>query len=331
VLDEILITARGNPRIDPILDIWGWQISAYLFLGGLTAGIMFFSALLLLLRKDREAPFAVHRLALLGPIALSLGMTALFLDLEVKTHVYRFYLTFRPTSPMSYGAWILLLIYPVSILQILSTARSGYPWLGSAVDRLSIGSRLIGLAERYRRPIAGAAIPLAIALGIYTGILLSAFSARPFWNTGLLGPLFLVSGLSAGAALAALMARESAERRLLTRIDVGLILAEIALVALVLINLATGPRLQLEALHHLLGGGYAIAFWAVFVAFGLLVPLLLDYAELRGVGHRLVLLGPALVLVGGYALRVIVVDLGQETRWTHYESEFNVQLLERLR
>jgi protein NrfD len=331
VLDEILITARGNPRIDPTLDIWGWQISVYLFLGGLTAGIMFFSALLLLMRKDREAPFAVHRLALLAPIVLSLGMTALFLDLEVKAHVHRFYLTFRPTSPMSYGAWILLLIYPVSILQILSTVRSGYPWLGDAVDRLAIGRRLLGFAERYRKGIAGAAIPLAIALGIYTGILLSAFSARPFWNTGLLGPLFLVSGLSAGAAVAVLMAPGSAERRLLTGIDVGLLAVEVALVALLLINLATGPRLQLEALQHLFGGGYAIAFWGLFVVLGLLVPLLLEWAELRGMGHRLLVLGPVLVLAGGYALRVIVVDLGQETRWTHYESEFNVQLLERLR
>ena len=39
------------------------------------------------------------------------------------------------------------------------------------------------------------------ALGIYTGILLGSFSARPFWNSGALGPLFLVSGMSSAAIL----------------------------------------------------------------------------------------------------------------------------------
>ena len=42
---------------------------------------------------------------------------------------------------------------------------------------------------------------LGIALGTYTGILLSTLSARPVWNSALLGPLFLISGFSTGAAL----------------------------------------------------------------------------------------------------------------------------------
>ena len=33
---------------------------------------------------------------------------------------------------------------------------------------------------------------LGVGLGVYTAILLSAFSARPFWNTSILGPLFLL-------------------------------------------------------------------------------------------------------------------------------------------
>ena len=42
-----------------------------------------------------------------------------------------------------------------------------------------------------------------IALGIYTGILLSAMVARPLWNSAILGPLFLFSGLSAAAMTSA--------------------------------------------------------------------------------------------------------------------------------
>jgi len=331
VLEEILITARDNPKIDPVMHVWGWEISVYLFLGGLTAGIMFFSALMLLLRKDKEAPFAVNGLALLGPIVLSVGMTTLFLDLEVKWHVHRFYMTFEPTSPMSYGAWILILVYPVAILQILSTLRAGYPLLAAPVARLFPGRLLLDAAERFRRHIAWAAIPLAVGLGIYTGILLSAFSARPFWNTGLLGPLFLISGLSTGAALTALITREHTEKRLFTRVDAGLIVVELALVALLIVNMKTGTRLQLEAVQHVLGGDYTVAFWGAFVALGLLVPLALDYFEVKGASRRLVLVAPVLVLLGGYMLRLIAVDLGQETTWINYDSEFNVQLLDRVR
>ena len=133
--EELFVTARSNALIDPSLHIWTWEVAMYLFLGGLTAGIMVFSAWMTLLEKDEEAPFAATRLALLAPIVLSLGMTTLFLDLEHKLFVFRFYTAFRVLSPMSWGAWILVVIYPVSILQILSTLRSGYPQASPWVDR----------------------------------------------------------------------------------------------------------------------------------------------------------------------------------------------------
>jgi formate-dependent nitrite reductase membrane component NrfD len=330
MLEEILVSARSNPHIDPVISVWGWEISVYLFLGGLTAGIMLFSALMLLLKKDKEAPFAVNGLALLGPIVLSLGMTTLFLDLSHPLFVWRFYTTFEPTSPMSYGAWILILFYPVAIFQVLSTLRNGYSFFASLVSGLPFVPAVLDWAERYRRLIAWLAIPIAVGLGIYTGILLSAFSARPFWNSGLLGPLFLVSGLSTGAALTALIARNHGEKRLFTLIDAGLIVVEMIFIALLLVNLATGAKPQIEAAAKLMGGSYTVAFWGVFVTLGLLLPLLLEYFEIRGSLRRLALLAPVLVLVGGYVLRVIAIDLGQETTWTHYASEFNTQLLDRL-
>ena len=331
MLEEILVSARSNPHIDPVMSVWGWEISVYLFLGGLTAGIMFFSALMLLLDKDEEAPFAVNGLALLGPVVLSLGMATLFLDLSHKLFVWRFYTTLEPTSPMSYGAWILILFYPVGILQVLSTFRKGYPlFFAGLVNAFPRLAGLLDMAERNRRLIAWLAIPIAVALGAYTGVLLSAFSARPFWNNGLLGPLFLVSGLSTGAALTALIARRHSERRLFTHIDDGLIVVELLIVGLMLVNLSTGSKPQLDAAALVMGGSYTAVFWVVFVALGLLLPLALEYFEIRGSARSVALLAPVLVLLGGYALRVIAVDLGQETTWIDYPSEFNTQLLERL-
>ncbi len=328
--EELLVTARANDLIDPGLAIWTWEVAMYLFLGGLTAGIMIFAAAMALLGQDKAAPFASNRLALLAPIVLSLGMTTLFLDLEHKLYVYRFYTAFKPLSPMSWGAWILILIYPVSILQILSTVRSGYPVATPYVDRFALMRGVVDWCETHRRQIAFVAIPAGVGLGIYTGILLSAFSARPFWNSGVLGPLFLVSGLSTAAALNALLAREKSERALFTRIDLVIIVAEIALVALFLISLATGPAQHIEALQSITGGPYTLVFWVLFVAIGLIIPLLLELLEIRGLVHSVALVAPVLVLIGGYALRQVMIDVGQESTWTSYPTQFNAELLERL-
>ncbi|MDJ0656595.1 MAG: polysulfide reductase NrfD [Xanthomonadales bacterium] len=329
-MEELLVTARSNALIDPGLHIWTWEVAMYLFLGGMTAGIMVFAAAMTLLNKDEEAPLATTQLALLGPVVLSLGMTTLFLDLEHKLFVYRFYTAFMPLSPMSWGSWVLVFIYPVSLLQILSTLRNGYPRLAVYPDRSALGRRVLDWCESNRRSIAMAAIPFGVALGIYTGILLSAFSARPFWNTGILGPLFLVSGLSTAAALVALAARRHGERLMFTRIDLVLILVELALVALFLINLSTGSGVQIEALESIMGGPYTLLFWGLFIGAGLLVPLLLEVLELRGVSMKVVLLAPVLVLLGGYLLRQVMLDVGQESTWTQYPSQYNAELLDRL-
>jgi formate-dependent nitrite reductase membrane component NrfD len=328
--EELLVTARANDLIDPSLHIWTWEVAMYLFLGGLTAGIMIFAAAMALLSKDREAPFASTRLALLAPIVLSLGMTTLFLDLEHKLYVYRFYTAFKVMSPMSWGAWILILIYPVSILQILSTLRSGYPVAVPYVDRLALVRNFLDWCEAHRRQIAYVAIPAGVGLGIYTGILLSAFSARPFWNSGVLGPLFLVSGLSTAAALNALLTREKSERELFTRIDLVIILAEIVLVALFLVSLATGPAQHIEALQSITGGSFTMVFWVLFVGIGLVIPLLLEVLEIRGLAKSAAMIAPVLVLIGGYALRQVMLDVGQESTWTNYPTQFNSELLERL-
>ena len=328
--EELLVTARDNALIDPSLHIWTWEVAMYLFLGGLTAGIMIFAALMTVRNKDHVAPFATTRLALLAPIVLSLGMTSLFLDLEHKLFVYRFYTSFQITSPMSWGAWILIVVYPISILQILSTMRSGYSFLASFVDKLTIGRLVVDWCERYRTEIAYAVIPFAVALGIYTGILLSAFGARPFWNSGVLGLLFLVSGMSTAAALVVLIARQKSEKELFTRIDLVLIAAEIALVALSLISLASGSGQHIEALQSVMGGSYTLAFWVLFVGIGLLIPMLLEILEISGINKSLAMLAPVLVLIGGYALRQVVLDAGQESTWTNYSTQYNSELLLRL-
>lgn len=329
--EELLTTLRDNPGIDPVLSVWGWEIPLYLYLGGLTAGLMVFAAIIVLLRREEQAPFAGRQAILWAPIILSVGMAFLFLDLTHKLYVYRFYTTFQLTSPMSWGSWFLVLVYPASIGLILASLRGGYPTLAGYAERLPMVPTVLDLAERLRRPFAVASLVSGVALGIYTGILLSAFNARPFWNSGVLGPLFLVSGLSTAAALIVLAARyHHEEKTFFTRVDIGLIVVELLLITLLLVNLATGNAVQLEAVRMVLGGEYTVPFWVFFVGLGLLLPLVLEWLELKGICLWFVA-APILILVGGFVLRQITVDIGQQTTYQEYAHEFNARWLERLR
>ncbi len=52
--EELFISGRDIPNIDPFLNIWHWEIPVYLYLGGLSAGIMFFFFLFTILHKEKE-------------------------------------------------------------------------------------------------------------------------------------------------------------------------------------------------------------------------------------------------------------------------------------
>jgi protein NrfD len=310
-----LTSTRHNPLIDPHLAIWGMDVTIYLFLGGLVAGIMVLSGLYYFVRSRRdEAPGFIRNSMLASPILLSLGMGFLFLDLDNKWHVFRFYLTFRPTSPMSWGAWILVFVYPVSVAMIV-LANRGRWW----VDWYPPAAQAV---EPYWKLIAAANVFFGSLLGLYTGILLSSYTARPFWNNGLLGPLFLISGISTGAAFMILFHDGSSvrEKEELGLIKLGLIAAELVALVLFFSALLTSVANQRHAVLLIVGGPYTAHFWVFVVGIGLLVPLLLQTLEaLHKLESRYVM--PVLVLVGGFALRYLMIQGGQLSETALHVSE----------
>jgi protein NrfD len=114
--EEIIVSGRMNHLIDPQLHIWHWHIPLYLFLGGLAAGILFFAALYTILGKEKEYPTAVKLAPFLTPVLLTVGLLALLLDLNHKLYFWQLYTTIRLESPMSWGAWTLMVVTPLSII-----------------------------------------------------------------------------------------------------------------------------------------------------------------------------------------------------------------------
>lgn len=309
-MNEITST-RANHLIDPVLHVWHSEVAVYLFLGGMVAGIMILAGLSVLGKPSAERSRAASLMLWAAPALISAGMLFLWLDLANRFNAFRFYLVLRPSSPMSWGAWILLVIYPVSILLawVMTPEDFRERWL----ERIPFVSKLdaiIDWAMRNVRLLAILNIVAGAALGIYTGVLLGTMAARPLWNSAILGPLFLTSGLSTGAAFMLLYQLHDKERVLLGKLDMGLIVVELALIALWFIGLASGGAAARGALSVFFGGPYTAAFWTLVIALGLLAPLVGEWIEHRhGVipGRTTAIL----VLIGGFALRWILVYAGQ--------------------
>ena len=311
--EELFTSGRNLPHIDPSLEIWHWPISVYLFLGGLAAGLIFFAALFTLLNKEKNYPTTVKYALIVAPIALIIGLAALFYDLTHKFYFWRLYTTIRLESPMSWGAWILMLVTPLSMLWVFSFYSEIFPKWDLKFDFLK---NFESFLKKNRKVMATILLPASIILGIYTGILLSAFNARPLWNNAILGPLFLTSGLSTAAATIILLAKSKKEKHLFGKIDLALIAIELFLIIHMIMGYFAGPEVQLEAMQLLVGGEFTLMFFGFVVILGLIVPLILEIIEI--VGYKVPVMIPAiLVIVGGLVFRFVMVEAGQITRYLY--------------
>jgi formate-dependent nitrite reductase membrane component NrfD len=274
--------------------------------------MMVIAGYLLLSGRFRRTASAIGVLPGLAIALLSFGMGALFLDLEHKAYVWRLYVAFEPTSPMSWGAWILLLVYPALIAALLVRPPGALAARFAPIARLA---RRIDASPEALRWIGGANMLLGGLLGIYTGILLSSLGARPLWNSALLGPLFLVSGLSAAAAFVHLISGERFERELLAKADNGLLMTELVFLALYLAGLLTSTAVHVRSASLLLDGPYAAVFWVGIVGLGIVLPLAI---QMLAVGHRVrhTPIAPLAVIAGGVLLRFVLVQAGQASHWT---------------
>ena len=131
----------------------------------------------------------------------------------VEHHAGDFGLNFNYWSPMSVGAWALLVGSVFALVSFVDAlVRDGKlrlalaRWLSRALE---------GTAGKVW-DVVGAVVFLFIAG--YTGVLL-AVSNQPIWSdTWALGGLFLASGLSGSAALLLLLTRYRSDAAALTRL-----------------------------------------------------------------------------------------------------------------
>ena len=279
---------------------WEWYIVWYFFLGGLAGGAYLIGTLLRLVGDPRDEGMA--RLAFLVAFpAVAICPILLTLDLGRPTRFWHMLINsrtgapdFKYWSPMSVGAWALLFFGLFATLSFIEALfEDGYvrhPATRGIADFMS------GAFGRVLM-IVGACLGTFVAG--YTGVLLSV-SNQPIWSdTWTVGGLFLASGLSVAAATLAIFGRGRSDsgvtQRKLSRADGYFIVLELILLVAFFVTLG--------AMASRLFAPRWLVLWAL-VAIGTIIPLLMS----RGRGHRgAPVLAGLLVLLGGLALRIVVV------------------------
>ena len=301
-----------NPEIQA--PHWEWYyIAMYFYIGGVSAGAYFIGSLLELFNNDklrivsRIAYYLAFPLICVTPVLLiaDLGRPMRFWHLFFYTGDAIPYM--NTTSPLSVGTWALLVYSGMSFLSFVNVLVED--------GRLRQPGLLRAHAFFARIPhkiyaVIGSFFGFFVAG--YTGVLLNT-TARPLWEATdpLIGPLFIASAVSTGAAAIVLfMARqkigtgEAFEH--LERFDCVAMLIESALIVIMLIVAG-----QFAA--PILTGLYGVLFLGGTVLAGILIPLWLYWRGtlLGASGDSVVTITAVLVLFGGLMLRISLLQAGQ--------------------
>lgn len=279
---------------------WGWLIVLYFFFGGLAGGCYFLAVLVDFFGRAEDRPLARLGYYIAFPCLIISGIL-LTLDLQRPERFWHMLIasnTLRPVlklwSPMSVGSWALFIFGFFSLVAFVSALAEGDRLKWPAARCLRAPGILGGLIS-----IVGGF--LAFYVAGYTGVLL-AVTNRPIWSdTPLLGMLFVVSAASISAALIVLLAERSRWTMpgllALHRMDAWVIALEFVVLIAVVISLGPVARAWLNAWGLLLVLGVVVV--------GILLPLALYWRKGNAIAYA------ALVLVGGFILRLVVVFSAQ--------------------
>ena len=299
---------------------WPLLIDIYFFLGGIAGGAFVVATVAGLLDGQRyrdvvRTGYWVALFAILPcPVLLiiDLGLPWRFLNMLLVSKpsaeigmsaVNAGPLHFKPYSPMSVGAWGLLLFSTCAFVCAAETWFADRK--GRAFPRVRAIAGVIGA-------VAG------FFLAAYPGVLLGA-TARPlFINAHWLGALFLAVGAATGSAAIALVLgwlRGSAAQTALSRVmrvtSIALIVQIVALALFIASVRSAGSAGVDAALSRLLTGSQSVPFWLGAVLLGTVLPLLLQFRVIERRVSQLTAIRAALVLAGGFLIKFVLIAAGQ--------------------
>lgn len=298
---------------------WGWLIVIYLFLGGLGAGayLTSYAANNGWLGKSP----ALQRVGffLAAPI-VAIGTALLVFDLGqgLKKPWLLIGLLSNFSSVMTWGVYIL------SAFIMIGLVVAFFAWKKKDIPKI-----LMHLGAF-----------LALATGMYTGLLVAVVKAIPFWNTLVMPVLFVVSALSTGLSITTIVGHLlekglHTDEHKVTKMHMVLVATELVVIAIFLGLMLSGSNGEVAktSAEMLISGSLAIPFWGVLIGLGLVLPLLVFVFGLKKLAPskggsqpehvpaaregaaaleahgmtKTLLLCDAAVVIGGFVLRYVVI------------------------
>jgi tetrathionate reductase subunit C len=288
----------------------GWPIAIYFFLTGSLAGLYITSVIGTLMNKE-EWRF-ISKIGAVGAVVLLMcAPVLLIIDLNQPLRFWHLFVYLNPTSPLTWGSFFLAadavvcLVYTYFVLQ--GNTRMARAW---------------GLGG----------LPVAIAGHGYTGFFLALSKARAFWNTALNPALFMVSAMVSGLAVLIVLsnlwmrryaaetspdlaARQRGVVGTLLKLFIIFIIADLFLIGSDLTVLASSDTESYAMLQLLTSGEFAIWFLGIELFLGAVIPLgLLAHPATRMI-PAVQYASAALVIIGIFVMRVIIVIGGQSVQF----------------
>ncbi|WP_225748684.1 NrfD/PsrC family molybdoenzyme membrane anchor subunit [Paraeggerthella sp. Marseille-Q4926] len=218
-------------------------------------------------------------------------------------------------------AFYLLFLYPTGSFVSIGTFALT---LFSACLAVALAQSVLALPpvwERIALAAKAVGMVLAVAVMVYTGMLLENVVAVGLWRSAWLPVLFLLSALSCGCGVVLLStcfsegyAGTSSWVKGLSVVDLVIVVFEavVAVACAATVNAASVER----PFDALLVGDQLCAFWFGFVGCGILIPLVIEASALtarKNHSSGVVAAMAVLLLVGGFCLRFVLVSAGVQT------------------
>lgn len=277
---------------------WGWIIALYLFLGGVGGGAYVTAAIAEILGKRYEGIAKAG--AYLSPAVLIFGSVLLLFDLGNPIRGILIPITFvNPGSWVAIGAWLLLILIILGVIYAAAWQK--------------------GSPRSVRLVLAVIGAPIGIAVGAYTGFLISVVEFVPFWHTDLIPLLFTISAMSTGLAGACILALSprfgvltsdvEGGASVFSKLDALLIIAEIVIIAVFIQTVSAVGGAATTSVNLVTAGKYAIFFWGGVILLGLLIPLAFTAVSTlrKSLEAKHLTYEFGLVLFGGLVLRFVIL------------------------
>ncbi|MEI6897405.1 MAG: cytochrome c nitrite reductase subunit NrfD [Psychromonas sp.] len=307
--------------------VWDWIIAVYLFLAGMSAGMVMIA--IYLKRKVIEGRAAdngiIKATAILAPFGIIAGLTILVFHLTKPLSFWKIMIYINPTSIMSMGVilfnvymtilfvWIALLFKDELISLINKYLGDKFGFISVLIDKIKPLENILEIVLAI----------LAVTLAAYTGFLLSALKTFPLLNNPVLPVLFIFSSLSSGAAASLMFGvlvfkqpMHCPTVKWVHGFERPVVLFELFLLICFFSGLILGGgQKEVAAMAAISAGFWASWFWIGVVGLGMLLPLILNFVSSESTRHKssFLLTVTGLSLVGVLMLRTFILYAGQMT------------------